>query len=172
MAREAARYLAEERWKKPYDAHATDTSTFREHEEHHFEENVGHIEDTDFPLEEFKAVIQKAKNNKQAGPDRCRAELFRWLDGHNQIAHLRIHKNLFTDDMLHPCLNKANIVQFVKKGDATKMENYRPIALLPTIYKLIAAMMKNRLVAALETWINKTQYGFKTQYGLAKLNME
>ena len=48
------------------------------------------------------------------------------------------------------------------------MENYRPIALLQTIYKLIAAMVKNRLVDALETWISKTQYGFRPKRSTAQ----
>ena len=34
-----------------------------------------------------------------------------------------------------------------KRGDSTKMENYRPISLLSSIYKIMAAVLVNRIQA-------------------------
>ena len=43
-------------------------------------------------------------------------------------------------------LNKANVITIFKKGNVSDMENYRPIALLNTIYKIYAALLRNRLI--------------------------
>ena len=55
----------------------------------------------------------------------------------------------------------ANIVTIFKKGSVEDPNNYRPIALLQTLYKLQAAMLRNRLIDALDQRINKAQYGFR-----------
>ena len=113
-------------------------------------------------------VIKRSKNNRQAGPDKCRTEQFKCLDAENKATLLMIINEMFLSETFHPYLNKANIVQIYKKGDAIKMENYRPIALLQTIYKFIAAMVKNTVAAGLETWISKTQYGFRPKRSTAQ----
>ena len=57
--------------------------------------------------------------------------------------------------------HEARVVSLYKKGDSSKLENYRPISLLQTFYKIIAALIKNRLAQGLEQWIMNTQYGFR-----------
>ena len=48
-----------------------------------------------------------------------------------------------------------------KKGDTSKMDNYRPISLLNSIYKIFAAIVHNRLADKLDKYLQKTQYGFR-----------
>ena len=43
---------------------------------------------------------------------------------------------------------RANLVAIYKKGDATHMRNYRPIALLQVFYKILAGMIRTRLIHA------------------------
>ena len=50
-----------------------------------------------------------------------------------------------------------------KKGDSSSMENYRPISLLNSIYKIYAAVLKRRIAEALDDHIQKTQYGFRAK---------
>ena len=52
---------------------------------------------------------------------------------------------------------EASVIFIFKKGDSSKFENDRPIALLQTFYMLLAAMLKNRLAEGLETFLMKTQ---------------
>ncbi len=41
------------------------------------------------------------------------------------------------------------------------MKNYRPIALLQVLYKVLASLARNRLQQALELWIQRNQFGFR-----------
>ena len=48
------------------------------------------------------------------------------------------------------------------------MNNYRPISLLNTIYKILAVIIKTRLERGMETHLQKTQYGFRKHRGTAE----
>ena len=56
---------------------------------------------------------------------------------------------------------RARIVLIYKKGDTSKLENYRPIALLNSMYKLFAAILQKRLAKKLDRHLQKTQIGFR-----------
>ena len=55
----------------------------------------------------------------------------------------------------------AVVVSIYKKGDSSSLTNCRPISLLSCCYKIIAALVKNRLLAGLDPWLMQTQYGFR-----------
>ena len=48
------------------------------------------------------------------------------------------------------------------------MKNYGPIALLQTFYKILAGMIKNRLLETYDTWVQDTQYGFRPKKSTAQ----
>ena len=56
---------------------------------------------------------------------------------------------------------QARVVSLYKKGCPEKQENYRPISLLNTYDKIIAAAIQRRLAKALDPLLSKTQYGFR-----------
>ena len=60
---------------------------------------------------------------------------------------------------------EARVVSIFKKGDASNMENYRPISLLNSLYKIYAAILQNRLQAGVDKFLQKTQYGFRKERG-------
>ena len=59
----------------------------------------------------------------------------------------------------------ARGISLYKKGDPDKHENYRPISLLNTFYKIIAAGVQRRLAKGLDKYIMKTQFGFRGEKG-------
>ena len=81
---------------------------------------------------------------------------------------LEILNSILDDDDYPDSLKEANIVSIYKKGDATQMKNYRPIALLQTFYKILAGMIKNRLLETYDTWVQDTQYGFRPKKSTAQ----
>ena len=55
-----------------------------------------------------------------------------------------------------------------KKGDATLPENYRPIPLLPIGYKILAALIHQRLLdGGVDEKIRESQYGFRPKRNCA-----
>ena len=54
-----------------------------------------------------------------------------------------------------------------KKGDTSNMDNYRPISLLNTIYKIFAAIVHKRLADKLDKLLQRTQFGFGKGLGTA-----
>ena len=67
------------------------------------------------------------------------------------------------ENTLPEVLTKANVVTIFKKGDVEDLGNYRPIALLQSLYKLHAALLRNRLIAGLDNRIDNNQYGFRAK---------
>ena len=51
---------------------------------------------------------------------------------------------------------RARVVLIYKKGDTNKFENYRPISLLNTMYKIIAAILQRRISNVLDRHLQKT----------------
>ena len=57
----------------------------------------------------------------------------------------------------------ANIVTIFKKGNVEDPNNYRPIALVQSLCKLQAAILRNKLIDAIDSRIDKVQYGFRAR---------
>ena len=152
----AAEYLAQEQWKR-----CTEFLPESKINPTCLTKGKFPIDDSQFTMDELNSVIKKQSNNKAPGTDNLRPELVKFLDDQNRSVLLQhfnvIHETGTMEDSLH----QASIVSIFKKGDSSKLENYRPISLLQTFYKLLAAIVKNRLAHGLEKWIMKTQYGFR-----------
>ena len=58
-------------------------------------------------------------------------------------------------------LELADVVTLYKKGKVEDPANYRPIALLSSLYKIYASIIQKRLAAAVDDRISKRQYGFR-----------
>ena len=65
-------------------------------------------------------------------------------------------------------LTKADVVPIFKKGNVEDPGNYRPIALLQSLYKIHAALLRNRLIAGLDHRIANNQYGFRAKRSTAQ----
>lgn len=57
--------------------------------------------------------------------------------------------------------SEANIILLYKKGDPKNIGNYRPISLLPSLYKLFSTVIKTRISKTLETKQPVEQAGFR-----------
>jgi hypothetical protein len=119
------------------------------------------VDESPFTLAELHAVIARIKNNKTPGNDGIRGELFKWLDEGNRQHLLQVLSQCFADEHMAPHHLQAIVVSIYKKGDSSKLENYRPISLLNSCYKLLAALIKDSLVQGPDKWITPTQYGFR-----------
>eukprot|EP00975_Prorocentrum_lima_P025186 5287368-Prorocentrum_lima.AAC.1 len=53
---------------------------------------------------------------------------------------VQLFNRWYNDSFVPPHITKARVVLLYKKGDSNKFENYRPISLLSTVYKLYAVL--------------------------------
>ena len=54
------------------------------------------------------------------------------------------------------------------KGRCNTDEKNRPIALLQTLYRILAGLIKNRLIQTYEAWIQRSQFGFRPKTSTAQ----
>ena len=117
-----------------------------------------------FTMQELDEVIDAQKNNKTPGPGGCRAEVVTWLSNENRNSLLAALYNDVLQHTMYPhSFKKANLVTVHKKGDATQMHKYRPIALLQVFYKLLASLIRARFIAAYDPWIQKNYIWLETK---------
>ena len=58
-------------------------------------------------------------------------------------------------------MNDANVAVIFKKGSTENPENYRPIALLNTTYKILASIIQRRMAEGMDKAIDEMQFGFR-----------
>ena len=103
------------------------------------------------------------KKRKTPGPDGIAGDLFKIMDdGSLTIVPKTINK-LKKDKAIPKTLSEADVVTIFKKGKVEDPSNCRPIALLQSLYKLHAALLRNRLAEALDNRLDQSQYGFRSQ---------
>ena len=88
-------------------------------------------------------------------------EELRIMDDRNKHNRLDIINTRWRSKAINRQATLADIASVYKKGDPNNMENYRPISLLSTIYKICASLVKRRLEQGIEKELQPTQYGFR-----------
>ena len=87
--------------------------------------------------------------------------LKQWLASPNRLLLLKAANDCLTSGNIQDEFLHAIVVSVYKKGDSSSLAKYRPISLLCSCNKIIAALVKNRLTDGLDSWLMKTQYGFR-----------
>ncbi|KAG7298024.1 hypothetical protein JYU34_018785 [Plutella xylostella] len=73
----------------------------------------------------------------------------------------KLFNNILIQEQIPEDWNNAIITLLYKKGDPNLIDNYRPICLLPTIYKLFSKIILNRLTQQLDEQQPREQAGFR-----------
>ena len=71
----------------------------------------------------------------------------------------------FSDGCFPSAWKSALVVPVFKKGARDSPSNYRPIALLPIMSKVMERIVHNKLYSFLQPWFNQHQSGFKKKDG-------
>jgi hypothetical protein len=120
-----------------------------------------HVDESPFTIEGLDSVLSQLKRNKTPGDDGIPGELYKWLDNQNRTLLLKAANDCLEVSHIDRKFLSAVVVSIYKKGDSSSLANYRPISLLSCCYKIVAALVKNRLLAGLDPWLMQTQYGFR-----------
>ena len=88
-------------------------------------------------------------------------EAFKEIDDENMILITELLNKWWNEEDIPEEVLEARIVLISKKGDTSNLSNYRPIALLNSIYKIVASIIQKRLANTLDDKLQKTQCGFR-----------
>ena len=87
--------------------------------------------------------------------------MFKALQEYGKSALLDVINHWWATEEKPQDMTVANIASIYKKGDPSVQENYRPISLLKTAYKIFTHILKNRIEDAIDHHLQLTQYGFR-----------
>lgn len=113
---------------------------------------------------ELLHALKSMKNNKAPGDDGLTVDTIK-AGGEHLINIIK--------DILNRCIhqgevptswNNAIVTIIHKKGDDTNLANYRPISLLPHLYKLLTKIVTNRLNNKFDAFQPPEQAGFRKSF--------
>ena len=110
-------------------------------------------------------AIAKLKTNKAVGDDNLPPELF--IYGlHELLPHFqRLLLSIWNNEKIPDDWKTAVIVPIHKMGDKANSANYRGISLLNIEFKILEAILKNKIETAYESVARKIQAGYKAKRG-------
>ena len=111
-------------------------------------------------LDEVSIAMKQLPAGKAPGVDAIPAEFYQalWEDIDTDIFS-------FVSESIHEAhieaeLNVSKIALLPKSEDRSRVQNFRPISLLNTLYKIVAKVYANRMKPLLHNWILPSQTGF------------
>ena len=111
-------------------------------------------------LDEVTTALKQLPAGKAPGVDSIPAEFYQamWEDIDTDIFS-------FVSESIHAAhieadLNVSKIALLPKSEDRSRVQNFRPISLLNTLYKIVAKVYANRMKPLLHHWILPSQTGF------------
>ena len=115
-------------------------------------------------MQELKGIIERLKKGKAPGPDDITTELLMDIeDEHILEGMLEMINQWWTSGEIPDDITIARVVSIYEKGNPDLQENYRPISLSNTFYKIMVQAMVWRLSEALDKKTMKSQYGFRVE---------
>ena len=116
--------------------------------------------------EELTEAIRKLKKGKAPGHDALTSDMVRALDAFGEEKILALLNSCLKLRKIPVAWKRAVVISFYKgKGKDSDPTSYRPIFLLPVLYKLYASILQVRLALELDSFIRPTQYGFRASRG-------
>lgn len=114
-----------------------------------------------FTEEEVAKGIQTLKSDKSPGPDRITNEVIKAGSTCLVTPLTRLFNMILSSTNSPRQWSESEIILLYKKGDPDNISNYRPISLLPSLYKLFSSLLEKRLKVATEKFQPIEQAGFR-----------
>lgn len=150
-----------ERWKEFFEDLLNKSTEEAEQREKLRNEEEG--EDVYPPTEnEFRELVKNLKNHKSAGENGVVAELIKYGGDELRKRLYELIVEVWNSEEMPEEWAKAVIIPLHKKGDRTVCDNYRGIALLDTVYKILAHCIRTKLNPYAERAVGEYQSGFRS----------
>ena len=116
-----------------------------------------------FTLHELTHALKNLKRNRCADTTGIRAEMLKEGGKHLLDKLLELYNAVLSGNMKPPASWKHSVISVIHKtGDITQPQNYRPISIIPMLYKLFAKLMYKRLYPILDGAQCRDQAGFRS----------
>lgn len=114
--------------------------------------------ETHLTLKNLEDALFQAEKEKSPGDDGLPYEFYTTFWHILSEDFLEVtSQSLYVDELLPKSQRRSVIILIHKRGDKTRLVNWRPISLLNTDYKIIAKALSNRLRNVLATLLHSTQ---------------
>ena len=108
-------------------------------------------------FDEIVLAIDQLKISKSPGGDGLTAEFYKTFKRTISYQLQDVFNNVYLRRCLSTSQSEAYVRLIPKKGDHTKLSNWRPISLLNCDYKILSSIIYNRLCPLLTGYINESQ---------------
>lgn len=112
-------------------------------------------------LEEVENAIGSMNNGRAAGQDRVCIEMLKCGGRVLHQALAKLFERCLLLNEVPTSWKEAEVILLHKKGDQSDLKNYRPISLLPSIYKVFTKILARRIAGQLDAAQPKEQGGFR-----------
>ncbi|CAF4851174.1 unnamed protein product [Pieris macdunnoughi] len=131
---------------------------------HYLSPNIRNPPIPQIEISEVIAATKTLKSGKSPGIDGITNEILK-TDSETLIVHLTELFNLILNTGETPTQwSESDIILIYKKGDPNDIVNYRPISLVPAIYKLFSSIVNKRIYPTVEARQPVKQAGFRNEY--------
>lgn len=113
-----------------------------------------------FTIEEIKAALKSLGKGKAPGPDGFTIEFFQMYWDLVKVDFQRLFEQFFENGRLNACTQENFICLIQKKEDVVQVNDFRPISLTTSVYKIIAKVLVERLKKVMPSIIAPTQSAF------------
>jgi exonuclease III len=111
-------------------------------------------------MEEVTEAVKQLPGGKAPGADTIPAEFYQELWEDLEFDIFNFVAEAINQAHISAELNINKIALLPKTADRLRIQNYRPISLLNTLYKVVAKVYANRMKPLLHHWILPSQTGF------------
>ena len=110
---------------------------------------------------EVEKTLKEMKQNKAPGNDQLTCDIIK-LGGNEALTQItKIFNTILKNRKIPPEWKEAKVIILHKKGDRRDIKNYRPISLLPHMYKLFTRVLQKRMEKILDANQPREQAGFR-----------
>ena len=120
-------------------------------------------------IHELDEFVLKVKKKSAPGADGFSYQSVKKLWHIFRVPVLRGFKKMVEKGNLTYLFARTNVKLIGKKDDPTKIENYRPISLLSTFYKIVSGVLTNRLNTVVEKITSIVQKGFSREKNIMEI---
>lgn len=114
--------------------------------------------------EEILYAIKMQNNNRSPGEDKIRAEHLKIAANELAPSLTNIFNEVLQTKVIPESWCSSTIILLHKKGPKTSLDNYRPVSLLPVIYKIFISIILRRLATKLDENQPIEQAGFRKDF--------